>query len=153
MCHICNSSAFAFPANAPGCCKNWFGFLGRLLVKNICNLEKIGYLKSRIIELKELPKNHNIGYANTYRTKRPVKIGIVPVGYMDGFGLRKRRDSFRFSDILSYIWRDLRLLKKKELVFINGKHARILGRININNIVVDITGIGANIGDEVIWPI
>lgn len=69
---------------------------------------------------------------------------------MDGFGLRKRRDSFRFSDILSYIWRDLRLLKKKELVFINGKHARILGRININNIVVDITGIGANIGDEVI---
>ena len=151
MCHICNSSAFLlFPQMHLDAVRIGSAFLGRLLVKNICNLEKIGYLKSRIIELKELPKNHNIGYANTYRTKRPVKIGIVPVGYMDGFGLRKRRDSFRFSDILSYIWRDLRLLKKKEFVFINGKHARILGRININNIVVDITGIGANIGDEVI---
>ena len=58
----------------------------------------------------------------------------------------------RFLQVQRYIKLYMERFKaaEKELVFINGKHARILGRITINNIVVDITGIGANIGDEVI---
>ena len=149
--HICNSSAFLlFPEMHLDAVRIGSAFLGRILVNNTLGLEKIGYLKSRIIESRELPKNHNIGYANTYRTKKPTRIGIVPVGYVDGFGLGKKRDSFRLRDILSYIWKDVRLLKKKGVVVINGRPARILGRININNIVVDLTNIDVGVGDEVI---
>ena len=149
--HICNSSAFLlFPEMHLDAVRIGSAFLGRILVKNTYVLERIGYLKSRIIETKELPKNHNIGYANTYRTKKPIRIGIIPIGYADGFGLVKRRDSFRLSDILSYIWRDVRLLRKKDWFIVNGKHVSILGRININNIVVDLTDTDAKVGDEVI---
>ncbi len=149
--HICNSPAFLlFPEMHLDAVRVGSAFLGRVLVKNGHALEKIGYLKSQIIESKNLPKNHNIGYANTYRTNKPMRIGIVPVGYLDGFGLRKRRDSFRLSDILSYIRRDIGLLKRKDWVLVNGQRACILGRININNFVVDLTNINAHVGDEVI---
>jgi len=78
-----------------------------------------------------------------------VKIGIVPVGYFDGFGVEKTRDTFRFIDIIRYLYHDIRSCKKRLYVRIKGQNARILGRINMFNIVVDLTGIEAGTGDEV----
>ncbi|SFP79538.1 alanine racemase [Caldicoprobacter faecalis] len=154
MLHICNSSAFLmYPQMHLDASRIGSAFLGRTIVKNTCGLQKIGYLKSTIIECKEIPKNHNIGYANTYKTRRNTKIGIVPVGYLDGFGLEKARDAFRIRDISSYIYRDIMMLNKKMYVTISGKQVRILGKINTHNIIVDITDIDAKVGDEVLLNI
>ena len=53
-------------------------FQGRTLVP-IEGLVKIGKFKTNITEIKTLPEGHNIGYNNTYKTKRKTKIAIIPV--------------------------------------------------------------------------
>lgn len=152
MLHIANSCAFLrYPAMHLDAVRVGSAFLGRVPIGNPYGLEKIGYLKSNIIDIKDLPRDYSIGYANTYRTKAEARIGIVPVGYKDGFGVEKSKDTFRFMDILRYMYNDLKLLNKHLFVRLENKSKlRILGRISMFNIVVDLTGTDAEIGDEII---
>ncbi len=151
MLHICNSSAFLrFPQMHLDAVRIGSAFLGRIPIKNTYDLQEVGYLKSKIIEAKELPKNHNIGYANTYKTKQAIRVGVIPVGYSDGFGAEKSRDAFRIRDILRYIFHDIKSINKKVYVNIQNKPARVLGRIGACNIIADLTGINANVGTDVI---
>jgi alanine racemase len=154
LLHIANSCAFLrFDSMHLDAVRVGSALLGRIPIENKYGLHKIGYLKSKIIEFKDLPAKYSIGYANTFRTTRPVRIGIVPVGYKDGFGVEKTRDTFRFIDILRYIYHDLKLYHKKMFVRVNGKKARILGRISMYNIIIDLTGIEAEIGDNVLLDV
>lgn len=140
--HICNSCAFMrFEDMYMDAVRVGSAFLGRLPVRNTLDLEKIAYLESCICEIKLLPKGHNIGYANTFSTKRETKIAVIPVGYKDGFGVAKINDTFRFKDILRYTLSDLRALLKDNGIYvtINGKKCRLLGRISMFNIIADIT--------------
>lgn len=154
MLHLANSCAFLrFDGLHLDAVRIGSAFLGRIPIENKYGLNKIGYIKSKLIEFKDLPQGYFIGYANTYKTKRTTRIGIVPVGYKDGFGVEKTKDTFRFRDILRYIYNDLKLFKKQLYVRINGKKVRILGRISMFNIIVDLTEIEAEIGDDVILEI
>lgn len=154
MLHIAASCAFLRYQNTHlDAVRIGSAFLGRVPVKNKYNLRRVGYMKSRVIELKDLPKDYYIGYANTFKTKGPTKIAIVPVGYKDGFGVEKSKDTFRFRDILRYMLSDFRSFKKCIYVTVNGKKARVLGRISMYNIIVDVTNIDIQLGDEVILDI
>jgi alanine racemase len=151
MLHIASSSAFLrFPQMHLDAVRVGSAFLGRIPIQNCYGLKKVAYLKSNIIETKELPEKHYIGYANTFRTKRKTRIGIIPVGYMDGFGVEKSRDTYRFMDVLRYMYNDFKSYHKKFYVRLaDQKQVPILGRISMFNIVVDLTGTDAKIGDEV----
>ncbi|MDK2800764.1 MAG: alanine racemase [Clostridiales bacterium] len=153
MRHIANSSAFLrFSDMHLDAVRIGSAFLGRVAVENVYGLKKIGYLKASITEIKELPENHFIGYANTYKTAKRTKTAIVPVGYKDGFGVEKAKDIFRWIDILRYIYHDLKLFLSSKFIYVrvNGIRAKILGRISMYNIVVDVTDMDVQIGDEVI---
>ncbi|HOJ09334.1 MAG TPA: alanine racemase [Clostridiales bacterium] len=151
MLHICNSSAFLrFPQMHLDGVRIGSAFLGRIPIENVYGLQRIGFLKSNIIETKELPGKHNIGYANTFKTRNPVRTGIVPVGYRHGFGIEKSRDTFRLIDLLRYVYNDIKSFNKKSYVRIGDKSAQILGRVSMYNIVVDLTDIDAKVGDEVV---
>ena len=75
---------------------------------------------SRITHVKTLEAGREISYGGTYTTTRPTRVATVPVGYADGYR---------------------RSLSGKFYVLIHGKKAPILGRICMDQMMVDVTDI------------
>lgn len=74
--------------------------------------------KTKIAQIKILPKGNTIGYGLTYKTKREIKIAIIPQGYADGVD---------------------RGLSNKGEVLIHGTKCKILGRVMMNMFVVNVS--------------
>lgn len=84
---------------------------------------------ARITHLKTLEKGRAVSYGGTYVTRRPTVVATVPVGYADGY---KRGLSGKFH------------------VLIHGQPAPILGRVCMDQLMVDVTEIpGVQAGDRV----
>jgi len=92
-------------------------------------LKPILELKSVVASIQNLQPNDTIGYGRTYEVQKKMKTAIVPIGYADGY---------------------FRSLSNKGEVLINGKRCKILGRISMDQIVVDVTDNNVSIGDEVV---
>jgi len=75
---------------------------------------------SRVTHVKTLPAGREISYGGTYVTTRETRVATVPVGYADGY---RRQLSGKFH------------------VLIHGKKAPILGRICMDQMMVDVTQI------------
>lgn len=154
MLHVCNTSAFIkFPNMHLNAVRIGSAFNGRVSFENSMGLRKVGYLKANVAEIRKLPKGINIGYSNTYKTKKETTVAIIPCGYSDGVNIGVEKDMFRLVDKIRYIVNDIKeLLKKKQLfVKINGQSCPILGRVGTYHITVDITKKDVSVNDEVIF--
>lgn len=132
--HICNSSAFVkFKSMHEGAVRLGSIFLGRLSFANTMGLKKVGYLESRVTELKTIEKGEYIGYSNAYKANKKTDIAIVPSGYIEGLNVTTNKDMFRLVDKIRYVIRDIKELLKKQVicVTVNSKKAKIL-RANWN---------------------
>lgn len=148
MLHICNSSAFLkYPSMHLNAVRIGSAFLGRIIVENIYGLKKIGVLKSKVADIKEIPKNSYIGYSNGYKTRRNSKIATIHIGYADGYNVKPKPDLFRPIDILRYMYNNLKL--ERLYVTINNKEHRVLGKVGMYHIVLDITGSDVKLEDDV----
>ena len=95
------------------------------------DLRPICKLKSKITFLKEVLEGTPISYNHTFITKRKSVIATIPIGYADGL----RRD-----------------LSNKGHVVVKGKLCPIIGKVCMDSIMVDVTDVPCNMGDDVyIW--
>ena len=93
-------------------------------------LRPILTLKSRVARLHPLPPGGAVGYGRTFVASHAMRVALVVMGYGDGFH---------------------RVLSNKGCVLVGGRRAPILGRVSMDQIVVDVTDIpGVNQDDEVV---
>ncbi len=100
---------------------SWLGKLG---------IEPVLTLKTRVGLLKNLPKGATVSYGRTYTLTRDSRIAIVTAGYGDGIP---------------------RELSNKGEVIIRDKKVPVIGRVTMDQTIVDVTDLPeTHVGDEVI---
>ncbi len=85
--------------------------------------------KSVISMIKDVRPGETIGYGRTFEVDHDMQIATIPTGYADGYN---------------------RMLSNKGFVLINGQKAPIVGRICMDQFMIDVTGIDCSPYDEVI---
>lgn len=86
--------------------------------------------KTRIALVREVPAGRFVSYGATYETKRPSRIGVLMVGYADGF----RRAPKNYGSVL-----------------VRGQRVPIIGRVCMDQTMIDVTDYPeAQAGDEVV---
>lgn len=96
-------------------------------------LRQIMTLKSKIVYLKEVEPGRSISYGRTYIPKQKTIIATVPIGYGDGIN---------------------RLLSNQGEVLVKGYRVPIVGRVTMDQIMIDLGGLPASekleLGEEII---
>ncbi len=103
-----------------------------LQTENAARLKPVMTLSSEIIAVRELPVGEPIGYGCRFTTEQPTRVGVVAMGYADGYP-RHAIDGTP--------------------VAVNGKMTRVIGKVSMDMMTVDLTDQpDAKIGDPVeLW--
>jgi alanine racemase len=85
---------------------------------------------ARVTQIRELAAGRRVSYGGLYETNRPSRLGVLPIGYADGYR---------------------RALTNQGEVLVRGRRAPVRGRVCMDQIVVDLTEIpDAQVGDEAV---
>ena len=99
-------------------------------VRERVELRPVMTFKTRVVQVKRVPAGVGVSYGHTFVTPRPSAIGVLAVGYADGY----RRG-----------------LQHGGEVMIRGRRAPVVGAVCMDLTMVDLTDVpGAAVGDEVI---
>ena len=100
------------------------------VMKDRLELKPVMTLKANIVHVKVVPEDTPVSYGRKFYTQKESKIATLPFGYADGF---------------------TRLLFGKVKVIVNGKLVPVVGRICMDQCMIDVTDCGdVKVGDEVI---
>ena len=87
-------------------------------------------LKTTVAHVKKLRKGSTVSYGRTFTADRDMIVATVPIGYADGY---------------------FRSLSKEGYMSVKGKKAKILGRVCMDQTIIDVTDIeGVKLGDKVV---
>lgn len=95
-----------------------YGYLPAEHMAEHIALRPILRLVAHLTSVKDLPAGHCVGYGHTFTTRRPTRLGIVPIGYFDGF---------------------LRALSNAAVVTTEHGDAPVVGRVSMDQLAVDLT--------------
>lgn len=88
-------------------------------------------VRAPLISIKTCKQGDQVGYGSTYTCPEDMRIGVVAMGYADGYP---------------------RSINNSTQVSINGKHALIIGRVSMDMITINLNDIDAEIGEDVeLW--
>lgn len=112
-----------------------------------------GKVITKITSLKTLPSGHGVGYGQKYRTRKPTEVAVIPFGYYDGLELFILQPNGIFDGIKTLLKQMMFLLGfplKNRKVKINGTYCNIIGKVGMQNCMVDVTSLKGNvlIGDD-----
>jgi alanine racemase len=132
--HVANSAALVlrndshFNLARPGLAI--YGLPPVAAVRDRVELRPVMTFKTRLMQIKRAPAGSGVGYGHTFITPRESLIGVLPVGYADGY----RRG-----------------LQHGGEVIVRGVRAPVVGAVSMDLTTIDVTDIaGASVGDEVI---
>lgn len=98
--------------------------------KEYLDIRNVMTVKTKVCHIKELDKDMYVSYGRAFKTDKKSIIATLPIGYADGYS---------------------RLLSGKAKVIINGKLVPVVGRICMDQCMIDVTDAGkVKVGDEVI---
>lgn len=98
--------------------------------KEKIDLQPVMTLKTNVVHIKTLPPGEYVSYGRKYQTHRESIIATLPIGYADGY---------------------TRYLFEKGKVILKGEFAPVIGKICMDQCMIDVTEIdGVKVGDEVI---
>jgi len=92
-------------------------------------LQAVMQLESELIGIKSVSAGESIGYGSTYVAETDITMGLVAAGYADGYP---------------------RHAKNGTPVWINGQRCNLIGRVSMDSLCIDLTGVTAGIGDRVV---
>ncbi len=129
LTHILNSAGIErFPEAQFDMVRLGIGMYGiSALGKN--RLANVSTFRSVISQVKEVPSGNTIGYSRAFKATGNMRIAVVPAGYADGL--------------------DRRLGNGTGRMVVNGRKVPIVGNICMDMCMVDISGVDAGEGDEV----
>lgn len=88
------------------------------------------HLVTRIVQLKRVPSEFPVSYGQTFITRRPSLLAVLPIGYADGYA---------------------RALSNRAAVLVRGRRAPVVGAVCMDLTMVDVTDVeGVQLGDEVV---
>ncbi|KXS40108.1 MULTISPECIES: alanine racemase [unclassified Candidatus Frackibacter] len=122
--HLANSAAtFEYPKSRFDMVRTGISLYGLPPSPEITtelNLQSALEWKAKLAYVKELPPEYSISYGCTYTTTDFTKVGTIPLGYSDGYP---------------------RLLSNQGDVLIKGRRRKILGRVCMDQLMIEVTGI------------
>jgi alanine racemase len=86
-------------------------------------------IRSRLVAIKQVRPGESVGYGACFTAETPRRIAVVPAGYADGLDLR---------------------LAGRGHVLVRGHRAPIVGSVCMDAIMLDVTDVAAETGDEVV---
>lgn len=87
-------------------------------------------LRARILQIQDVPQGHSVGYDQTYRAEKPLRLATLGIGYADGY---------------------FRCLSNRGYGFINGVRVPVVGRISMDLMTVDVTNVPENMAYPGAW--
>lgn len=92
-------------------------------------LRPVMSVHARVAQLREVPAGYRIGYNGRWEAPRPSRIGVLQLGYADG-----------------YPWR----LANAGEALVRGRRVPVVGAVSMDLLTVDLTGSGAGLGEEAV---
>ena len=134
LCHCCNSAGFLLDSDKHLSLSrvgiSLYGLTPSSDLEPQGDFIPVMTVKSVVSLVKEIRKGDTVNYGRTFKTDKNMTIATVTAGYADGYP---------------------RLLSNKGYVLINGQRAKIVGRVCMDQMCVDVSNIqNVKMGDEVI---
>ena len=133
ICHAANSGAIFFtPASHLDMVRPGLALYGIDATCRPCvdrPLRPVMKWTAPLLMIRDVAARCPVGYGQTWRAERDARVGLVPIGYADGYA---------------------RALSNRGAMLVNGRRAPVVGRVSMDYTTIDLTNVpGANVGDEV----
>lgn len=127
--HMCNSAGIEhFPERHMDMCRLGLGLYG-INPRNNSIINNVSTLKTTILQMREVPAGHSIGYSRRTMLDKDSVIAAIPIGYADGLNRK--------------------LGNRNGYCLVNGQKAEYVGNICMDVCMIDVTGIDCHEGDAV----
>lgn len=158
--HLCNSAAaIACPAARYDYVRVGtvlYGQFPAAYLQGSLSLAHTWQAKARIIEVRQAAAGARVGYSGDYIVKKNQRLGVIPVGYTDGFGIQPPLNNVSWKIFVRQALKLLRSFVRRRpnnVVYFEGKSLAVVGRIAMQTAVISLEHTDAGIGAVVDVPL